>query len=143
MMHKRGIGKRGFSEIGSLVCRWQEKNNVVIQLANIVHINNPYSVNIEYTPNVTGIREFSNDVGTETSIPSDSSRLEPAQPSLIFAKDTALALGPLVISKAPVDIVTFIVNNNNILEYALEKPADITGLGKVTVKFDGKTSGRM
>jgi hypothetical protein len=43
-----------------------------------------------------------------------------------------------------VDSVTFIVNNDNIPEYALEKPAGITALiGKVTVKFDGKTSGRM
>jgi hypothetical protein len=81
--------------------------------------------------------------GTETSIPSYSSRPSPAQPSPISAKDTALALGPLVISKAPVDSVTFIVNNDNIPEYALEKPTGITVLGEVTVKFDGKTSGRM
>jgi hypothetical protein len=40
------------------------------------------------------------------------------------------------------DSVTFIVNNDNIPEYALEKPAGIIVLGEVTVKFDGKTSGR-
>jgi hypothetical protein len=51
-----------------------------------------------------------------------------------------LTVDTLVISKAPLDSVKFTINNDNTPDKALVTPADIKGLGTITVKFNGVTT---